>query len=74
VFSSPPRRCDAARAKSTILEGSLKTDAHAGAHGLAGGGPEPIAIDTELAPSRLIVANHHHRLLPSQGERIKITA
>jgi hypothetical protein len=74
MFSSPPCRCDAAHAKSTVLEGSLKTDAHAGAHGLAGGGPEPIAIDAELALSRLTVANHHRRLLPSQGERIKIAA
>jgi hypothetical protein len=63
VFSSPPRRCAAARAKSTVLDGSLKTDAHAGALGLARGGPEPAAIDAELAPSRLTITSHHHRPL-----------
>jgi hypothetical protein len=66
VFSSPPRWC--AIANSTILEGSPKTDAHAGALGLAGGSPEPAAIDAELAPSRLVVASRHRRPQPSQGE------
>jgi hypothetical protein len=59
VFSTPPRWCTAARAKSTIPEGSPKTDAHAGALGLAGGAPEPAAIEAELAPSRLAVASLH---------------
>jgi hypothetical protein len=45
------RQCAAARAKSTILKGSTKTDAHAGAFGLTGGGLEPAAIDAELALS-----------------------
>jgi hypothetical protein len=61
-------------AKSTVLEGSTKTDTHAGALSLAGGAPEPAAIDVELAPSHLTVASHHHRPLPSQGERIEIPA
>jgi hypothetical protein len=73
MFSSLLRRCAAARAKSTILEGSPKTDAHAGALGLAGGAPEPAAIDAELAPSRLAITSRRH-LLPSQGERIEIPA
>jgi hypothetical protein len=55
VFSSPPRRRAAARAKSTILEGSPKNDAHAGALDLAEGAPEPATIDAELAPSRLFI-------------------
>jgi hypothetical protein len=59
VFSSPPRRCVATHAKSTVPEGSLKTDAHTGALGLAGGGPEPTTIDAELALSRLAIASRH---------------
>jgi hypothetical protein len=72
VFSSPPRWCVATHAKSTVPEGSLKTDAHTGALGLAGGGPEPTTIDAELALSRLAIASRHRRPLPSQGERIEI--
>jgi hypothetical protein len=63
VFSSPPHQCATARAKSTVPEGSPKTDAHAGALGLAVGAPEPAAIDVELAPSRLAVASRHRRPL-----------
>jgi hypothetical protein len=65
MFSSPLRWCATAHAKSTILEGSPKTDAHGGALSLAGGAPEPSAIDTELAPSCLAVASLHHHPLPS---------
>jgi hypothetical protein len=71
MFSLPPHRCATAHAKSTVLEGSPKIDAHAGALGLAGGGPEPAAIDAELAPIRLTVASRHRHPLPSQGERIE---
>jgi hypothetical protein len=74
MFSSPPHRCPAASAKSTVPEGSPKTDAHTGALGLPRGGPEPTAIDTELAPSRLAVASRHRRSLPSESERIEIPA
>jgi hypothetical protein len=72
VFSSPPRHCAVARAKSTFLEGSLKIDAHAGTLNLARGAPELTAIDAELVPSRLAIASYHRRPLPSQGEQIKI--
>jgi hypothetical protein len=58
MFSLPPRRCATAHAKSTDPKGSPKIDAHAGALGLARGGPEPTAIDAELAPSRLTVRCH----------------
>jgi hypothetical protein len=68
MFSSLPRWCVTARAKSTIPEGPLKTDAHASALGLAGGALEPATIDAELAPSHLTVASLHRRPLPSQGE------
>jgi hypothetical protein len=68
MFSSPSRQCVTAHAKSTIPEGSPKTDAHADALGLAGGAPEPATIDTERAPSSLVVASLHHCLLPAQGE------
>jgi hypothetical protein len=74
MFSSPPRRCAAARAKSTVPEGSPKTNAHASALGLAGGAPEPTAIDVDLASSRLTVASGHRRPLPSQGERVEMPA
>jgi hypothetical protein len=50
VFSSPPHRCAAARAKSTIPEGSTKTDTHAGTLSLAGGALEPSAIDVHWHP------------------------
>jgi hypothetical protein len=72
MFISPPRQCAAARAKSTVSEGSPKTDAHTGALGLAGGAPEPAAIDAELALSHLTIASHHRHPLPSQGEQIEI--
>jgi hypothetical protein len=68
MFSSPPRRCATACAKSIIPEGSPKTKAHAGALGLARGAPEPAAIDTVLALNRLTVASLHRHPLPSQGE------
>jgi hypothetical protein len=74
MFSSQPHRCAAAHAKSTILEGSPKTDAHAGALGLAGGASKPTAVNAELAPSCLAVASLHRRPVPSQGERIEIPA
>jgi hypothetical protein len=56
MFSSPPHWCAAARAKSTISEGSPNTDAHAGALSLTRGALEPAAIDAELVPSHLTVA------------------
>jgi hypothetical protein len=74
MFSTPPCQCATARAKSTILEGSPKTNAHSGALGLAEGALEPIAIDAELALSRLTVAYRHRGPLPSYGERIEIPA
>jgi Na+-transporting methylmalonyl-CoA/oxaloacetate decarboxylase beta subunit len=57
--------------KKWVLQ-SPKTDAHASAIGLAGGAPEPTAIDVELALSPLAVASRHHRPLPSQVERIEM--
>jgi hypothetical protein len=76
MFNSLPHWSATAHAKSTIPEGSLKTNAHAGALDLAGGALEPAAIDVELAPSHLTVASRHRhrRPLPSQGERIEIPA
>jgi hypothetical protein len=67
VFSSAPHQCAAARAKSIISKGSPKTDAHAGALGLAEGASEPTAIDAELAPSRLAVASLHRHPMVSES-------
>jgi hypothetical protein len=72
MFSLPPRRCATACAKSTVPEGSPKTDARAGALGFARGAPEPATIDAELAPSHLALASCRRHPLPSQGERVEI--
>jgi hypothetical protein len=48
MFSLPSRRCATTHTKSSIPEGSSKTDTHVGAFGLVEGAPEPIAIDAEL--------------------------
>jgi hypothetical protein len=68
MFSSSPHRCATACAKSIVPEGSPKTEAHAGALGLARGAPEPAAIVVVLALSRLAVASLHRHPLLSQGE------
>jgi hypothetical protein len=73
VFSSPPRQCSATHAKSTILEGWLKTDAHAGALSLARGAPEPTTINAELAPSRPAHTSRHCCPMSSQGEQSRFS-
>jgi hypothetical protein len=47
MFSLPSRRCATTHTKSSIPEGSSKTDAHDGAFGLVEGALEPITIDAE---------------------------
>jgi hypothetical protein len=73
VWTSPPRRCAAARAKSTALGASREADAHASALGLVGGALEPTTIDAKLALSRPTHTSRHCCPPSSQGERSRFS-
>jgi hypothetical protein len=68
---NPSRRVKlTACVESTISEGSPKTAAPFGAFIFIGGAPELAGVDDQSQPNRIAIASHHHRPLPSQGERI----
>jgi hypothetical protein len=74
MWSSPPRRCAAARAESTIPEGSLKTAAPFGAFIFTGGAPELAGVDARSQLNRLTVTSCHRHPPLSQGEQIMFPA
>jgi hypothetical protein len=63
-----PRRCAAARAESTIPEGSLKTSTPFGAFIFTREATELAGVDARSQLNCLTVANRHRHPLPSQGE------